>query len=167
MSDTDWSKVLGWPGYRVYQHEIVWATEEPCSTGARAQARRPQFSRLAVWKIAGHSPGTKINPLGRDISPSGYPLSEQGTIYSVAWIQFRASPGPASDRNRTSRGSKRFIRGIRLHKLLRKVAQPTTSIGETACLVNIAPRPSNWNVQPVNLGKRRGQPHLSPALFSW
>jgi hypothetical protein len=22
MSDTDWSKVLGWPGYRVYQHEI-------------------------------------------------------------------------------------------------------------------------------------------------
>jgi hypothetical protein len=22
MSDTDWSKVPGWPGYRVYQHEI-------------------------------------------------------------------------------------------------------------------------------------------------
>ena len=22
MQETDWSKVLGWPGYRVYRHEI-------------------------------------------------------------------------------------------------------------------------------------------------
>jgi hypothetical protein len=22
MAETDWSKVLGWPGYRVYRHEI-------------------------------------------------------------------------------------------------------------------------------------------------
>jgi hypothetical protein len=47
-----------------------------------------------------------------------------------------------------------------------KAAQPTALIGEMGCLVNIAPRPTNWNVQPVNLGKRRGQPHLSPGFFS-
>jgi transposase len=29
MSDTDWSKVLGWPGYRVYQHEIDEVGKRP------------------------------------------------------------------------------------------------------------------------------------------
>jgi len=23
MRETDWTKVLGWPGYRVYRHEII------------------------------------------------------------------------------------------------------------------------------------------------
>jgi hypothetical protein len=27
MRETDWTKVLGWPGYRVYRHEINEATK--------------------------------------------------------------------------------------------------------------------------------------------
>src|SRR6202047_727922 len=36
----------------------------------------------------------KVIRIGRDISPSGYPLSAPGAMQSVARIQFRASPDP-------------------------------------------------------------------------
>jgi len=48
MRENDWTRVLGWPGYRVYQHEI----NEPAKT-LKLWVRRKRGNRKLVCSGCG------------------------------------------------------------------------------------------------------------------
>jgi len=48
MVENDWTKVLGWPGYRVYQHEI----DEKAKT---LQTWEPELDFRWLWAEGGRS----------------------------------------------------------------------------------------------------------------
>jgi hypothetical protein len=96
-------------------------------------------SLLTLWEIACHTPGAKI-----DSHRARYFPLRLRTLRARDHIVSRVSSLSRCTRsstlsNRTSACSEPSIRGIRLHRLLRKSREATTAIGEMACLVNIAP----------------------------
>src|ERR1700722_4023824 len=96
-------------------------------------------SLLALWEIACHTPGAKIDshraryfPLRlRTLRARDHIVSRVGSL-SRCTRSSTLSSG-------TTEGIGAAIRGIRIHMLLRKSRDATTAIGEIACLVNTAP----------------------------
>jgi len=62
MRETDWSKVLGWPGYRVYRHEI----DEP---GKRLKlwVRRKRGNRKLICSGCGRKLGDAYDSYEREV----------------------------------------------------------------------------------------------------
>jgi transposase len=62
MRDNDWTRVLGWPGYRVYRHEI----DEP---GQRLKlwVRRKRANKLLVCSGCGKPTGEIVASYEREV----------------------------------------------------------------------------------------------------
>src|ERR1035437_5109850 len=62
MRDNDWTRVLGWPGYKVYRHEI----DEP---GKRLKlgVRRKRANKLLVCSGCGKPRGTMVSSYEREV----------------------------------------------------------------------------------------------------
>jgi hypothetical protein len=89
------------------------------------------YGKLLVTLLA-----QKLIRIGRDISPSGYPLSARGAMQSVAGIRVRASTGAASHRAAPLLAANTLFVESDCTGASGKVAQTTTSVGEMSCLVN-------------------------------
>jgi transposase len=62
MRETDWSKVLGWPGYRVYRHEI----EEKAKT-LKLRVRRKRGNRKLVCSGSGRKLSEAYDSYEREV----------------------------------------------------------------------------------------------------
>jgi hypothetical protein len=98
------------------------------------------YGKLLVTLLA-----QKLIRIGRDISPSGYKLSVRGAMQSVARIQLRASPDPASYRAGPLHAPNALFVESDCASPCGKVAQATTSIGKMAGLMTIVSRPADRN----------------------
>jgi len=67
MRDNDWTRVLGWPGYKVYRHEI----DEP---GKRLKlwVRRKRANKLLVCSGCGKPRGEIIARYEREVRDPSY-----------------------------------------------------------------------------------------------
>jgi hypothetical protein len=50
LTDNEFTKILGWPGYRVYHHEIDEKGQDPKTLGA-TQARQPGTEVSAAFML--------------------------------------------------------------------------------------------------------------------
>jgi transposase len=82
MRETDWSKVLGWPGYRVYRHEI----DEP---GKRLKlwVRRKRGNRKLICSGCGRKLGDAYDSYEREVRD--LPWSEYRTTVVIELYRVR------------------------------------------------------------------------------
>lgn len=82
MRETDWTKVLGWPGYRVYQHEI----NEPAKT-LKLWVRRKRGNRKLVCSGCGRKLADAYDTYEREVRD--LPCFEFGTTVVVELYRVR------------------------------------------------------------------------------
>ena len=82
MRENDWTRVLGWPGYRVYQHEI----NEPAKT-LKLWVRRKRGNRKLVCSGCGRKFADGYDSYEREVRD--LPWSEYGTTVVVELYRVR------------------------------------------------------------------------------
>ncbi|MGC9225227.1 MAG: hypothetical protein ACP5E2_15040, partial [Terracidiphilus sp.] len=62
MRDDDWTRVLGWPGYKVYRHEI-----DEAGKGLKLWVRRKRANKLLVCSGCGKPTGEIVASYEREV----------------------------------------------------------------------------------------------------